>query len=485
MKYLVIVLVLLCLLIGAQGGETDLNQLVLQLGSVSFKERENADAALRALEKDVVPILARHTKAPDPEVQQRVVAIIAYLKTKPLTLRFADTNLVTAIKEAHGLDVLTDQSVKRVTSLKLRDRGITNLMGIAQLQDLSSLDLEGNGISDISELSKLLKVRYLKLQYNSITNIAPLLENMKRRDPGVSLTLYLTGNPLRRETSEKQIEKLRLGGVSIHHLWKDPLPEDWEVRFSKPVLRPYERMHIYVIPKPAEDARAAYEKHGMLRVDDGAGTVQKEGEEEPTPLKSLYVNWSGGRKWLLFTRTSKFDESIRQRKPGTYTYNLVVRGKETLWICPPIKLRVEVPEEDREMFEEFEQTKASAFLQHAKGYRSIDEADEQAVPYDRLIAFLRKHQDTYLSSLIAGRARDLSREDINYDRRMNASDKKAIAAIGVLSGERFVQQIEAMLMKATEDLEKVKGDPKARASSLRKAEEELFRAKEWSTYIED
>ena len=209
MKAVVICLVLLCLVLGVHGGEAEIDLLVLKLGRGSFKEREAADAALRALERDIVPLLGKHKKSRDPEVKQRILEIIAHLEKKPLTLRFADTNLVAGIKGQYGLDVLTDESVKRLTSLKLQGCGITNLVGISQLTEVSSLDLERNGVSDISELAKLLKIRYLKLQYNSITNIAPLLENMDKRDPSVSLTLYLTGNPLRRETASEDMEALR------------------------------------------------------------------------------------------------------------------------------------------------------------------------------------------------------------------------------------------------------------------------------------
>ena len=485
MKSVAILLVLLCLLLGAHGGEAEVDQLALKLGSVSFREREDADAALRALERDVVPFLRKHKKSRDPEIKQRISEIIAHLAAKPLTLRFADTNLTAGIKDQYGLDILTDKSVKGVTSLKLQGRGITNLAGIAQLPELSSLDLDRNGVSDVSELAKLMKLRYLKLQYNSITNIAPLLKSMDKRDPAVSLHLYLTGNPLRRETASKDIAALKSLGVSIRHLWTEPLPEDWEVRFSKPVLRPYERMHIYVIPKPAEDALAAYKEHGMLRVDDGAGTVQAEGAAEPTPLKSLYVNWSGGRKWLLFTQSTKIDESVRQREPGTYTYNLVVRAKETLWTCPPIKLKVEIPEKDRGMLEEFERTKASSFLKHDKGYRTVDEEGEPAIPYDKLLAFLEKYPDSYLNSIVCSRAVDLMGGDISYDRKVSSSDKKALARVGVLSNERFIETGKELLTRAQKDLARIKGDAQSSDTVLRRAEDKVYRAKEWFKHVED
>lgn len=62
--------------------EADASRLVRQLGSVSFKEREAATRALRALGERALVDLRAVKKHPDPEVRSRSTRLIAAIQTE-------------------------------------------------------------------------------------------------------------------------------------------------------------------------------------------------------------------------------------------------------------------------------------------------------------------------------------------------------------------------------------------------------------------
>ena len=88
-----------------------------------------------------------------------------------------DRNLATAVREALGLRTnarITDQAMKRLTTLDARENQIQNLGGLEHATQLTNLELYKNQIRDVSPLTGLTQLRRLSLDANQISDIRSL-----------------------------------------------------------------------------------------------------------------------------------------------------------------------------------------------------------------------------------------------------------------------------------------------------------------------
>jgi len=105
---------------------------------------------------------------------------------------FPDSNLKTAIISELGLsgDTVYNTAFCQLTSLDLRNKGISSLSGIEYAWALNLLLLDGNPLTDISSLATLAGMGFLSLGNTGIYDLSPLsgLTNME--------FLYLNNNNL-------------------------------------------------------------------------------------------------------------------------------------------------------------------------------------------------------------------------------------------------------------------------------------------------
>ena len=182
---------------------------------------------------------------------------IASLLPPPKVVSIPDPNLKRAIRSELGLasgDTLTDQAMKKLESLNVDNRKITNIAGLeyatqlrelfiggnqikhyarlAELPNLTTLYLWTNNISDLSVLPLLPKLELLDLNWNHIrdvnrlagfTNLTTLmLKGNQIRDvsPLTGLVnlevLHLQGNPIQDTSVLASLTELRDIDIDIH-----------------------------------------------------------------------------------------------------------------------------------------------------------------------------------------------------------------------------------------------------------------------------
>ena len=140
---------------------------------------------------------------------------IASLLPPPKVVSIPDPNLKQAIRSQLGLasgDMLTDRAMKKLGSLNVDDRKITNIAGLeyatqlrellmgrnqiksydrlAELPNLTTLYLWSNGINDLSVLPPMPQLEFLDLNWNQISDLSPLAEFTSLKE------LWLQGNKL-------------------------------------------------------------------------------------------------------------------------------------------------------------------------------------------------------------------------------------------------------------------------------------------------
>ena len=93
-------------------------------------------------------------------------------------ITFPDKNLEQAVRDTIGKPKgnITKGDVKRINTLYVFDKKISNLSGIENLSHLTSLNLSFNQISNIEPLKGLTKLTYLWLKGNQINDIGSLKE---------------------------------------------------------------------------------------------------------------------------------------------------------------------------------------------------------------------------------------------------------------------------------------------------------------------
>ena len=187
---------------------------------------------------------------------------IASLLPPPKVVSIPDPNLKRAIRSQLGLasgDTLTDRAMKKLESLNVDDRKITNIAGLeyatqlrelfmgrnqiknydrlAELPNLTTLYLWTNNISDLSVLPLLPKLELLDLNWNHIRDVSRLtgftnltilmLKGNKISDvsPLTELVnlevLHLKGNPIQDTSVLASLTKLRDIDIDIH---QQPVP---------------------------------------------------------------------------------------------------------------------------------------------------------------------------------------------------------------------------------------------------------------------
>ena len=112
---------------------------------------------------------------------------IASLLPPPKVVSIPDPNLAAAIRTQLGLaprDAITDQAMKRISSLSLDEGGINNLTGLEYTTQLETLFLGGNQIKSYKPLAELPKLTVLYLWANNISDlrVLPLLPQLKLLD---------------------------------------------------------------------------------------------------------------------------------------------------------------------------------------------------------------------------------------------------------------------------------------------------------------
>ncbi|WP_339147898.1 MULTISPECIES: leucine-rich repeat domain-containing protein [unclassified Sutcliffiella] len=93
----------------------------------------------------------------------------------PKGIYFADKKVEEAVREVIQEDgLITQDQLKTIEELAIRDAGIENLEGIHFLTELKTLDLRDNRITDIKPIGGLTKLVDLNLRGNQIADISTL-----------------------------------------------------------------------------------------------------------------------------------------------------------------------------------------------------------------------------------------------------------------------------------------------------------------------
>ncbi|UMZ75253.1 leucine-rich repeat domain-containing protein [Natranaerofaba carboxydovora] len=96
-------------------------------------------------------------------------------------VNISDENLEAAIKEELGVDQVTKENIKELTSLEAEREGVSDLNNLRKAENLKNLNLSGNKIQDIAALTELTGLEKLNLNNNEIKDIKALheLTNLK------------------------------------------------------------------------------------------------------------------------------------------------------------------------------------------------------------------------------------------------------------------------------------------------------------------
>ncbi|ACB84629.1 leucine-rich repeat domain-containing protein [Natranaerobius thermophilus] len=111
------------------------------------------------------------------EIEESIELVAEFAET----VNIPDENLEAAIKEELGVDQVTKENIKQLTSLEARREGISDLINLGKAENLKNLNLSGNKIQDITALTELTGLEKLNLNNNEITDIKALheLTNLK------------------------------------------------------------------------------------------------------------------------------------------------------------------------------------------------------------------------------------------------------------------------------------------------------------------
>ena len=123
-----------------------------------------------------------------------------------------DTNLSTKIAETLGKpsdEPVTVGDMLNLTSLTVKNAGISNLTGLQHAANLKTLVLDNNNITDVQPLTVFKKLGTVSLENNKISEVAPLVELTELK------TLRLRGNPLSYPSLNTHIPAMQAGGVDV------------------------------------------------------------------------------------------------------------------------------------------------------------------------------------------------------------------------------------------------------------------------------
>ena len=88
---------------------------------------------------------------------------------------FPDANLDAAVrKQVFAGDKMTEDDLKKLSTLKATGSGIRDLRGLEKCTNLAALELADNQITDLTPLKGLTNLQTLTLSANKIQDISPL-----------------------------------------------------------------------------------------------------------------------------------------------------------------------------------------------------------------------------------------------------------------------------------------------------------------------
>ncbi|HEY9058967.1 MAG TPA: stalk domain-containing protein [Pseudobacteroides sp.] len=105
------------------------------------------------------------------EEKAKIVSIIP-----PKAIKFSDAKLESAIRAAlkKTTGSITTTDAKKVKTLNLENKGITNIEGLQYFRGLTELNLIENKVKDIMKLGSLTELKTLKMDKNRVYDISPL-----------------------------------------------------------------------------------------------------------------------------------------------------------------------------------------------------------------------------------------------------------------------------------------------------------------------
>lgn len=92
------------------------------------------------------------------------------------SISFNDTNFKNALLnhspsiDTNGDDIIDTEEAEQITTLRIYNSGITNLIGIEYFTNIKILNVSGNSLTDI-DISKNIKLRHLNINENNLTSI--------------------------------------------------------------------------------------------------------------------------------------------------------------------------------------------------------------------------------------------------------------------------------------------------------------------------
>ena len=269
---------------------------------------------------------------------------------RPKTISVPDKNLKKAIQEKLGLNPhanITDRDMKTFRSLKLEDKGITNISGLehatelehlllgrnkisnyaplAQLSKLKRLFLWANGINDLNVLPPMPQLAFLDLNWNQISDLSPLAEFTSLKE------LWLQGNKLADTSTLFQLH----GGI---------FPPDEEVEVIEEqdnanrtyMLLVFRSLDLKVRINP--DA-TVYRSLNAVQNARQTVTTTNELVEKPTPATNVLVEdavhppmyWISTKNGALYRLVGTEVKNLVPRVQNATSLAIDVAGRKLYW----------------------------------------------------------------------------------------------------------------------------------------------------------
>ena len=260
---------------------------------------------------------------------------IASVLPPPKVVSIPDPNLKRAIRSQLGLasgDTLTDQAMKKLESLNVDNRKITNIAGLEYATQLRELFIGGNQIKNYTQLAELPNLTTLYLWTNNISDLSvlPLLPKLKLLDLNGNhirdvnrlagftnlTTLMLRGNQIR------DVSPLTgLVNLEVLHLQGNPI-QDTSVLASLTKLRDVD-IDIHQTPAPVVHVGLS-ERPPMYWVNTDDGTLHRLIGDEVENLASsvqnatdLAIDMTGGKLYWTERTSDRAGKIRRANLDGT------------------------------------------------------------------------------------------------------------------------------------------------------------------------
>jgi hypothetical protein len=108
-------------------------------------------------------------------------AVAEFASSSALAVQFPDKNLEAALRalvfeKKDKTDELSEDDLRKISTLEAKGRGIQNLAGIEHCTNLLLLDVSNNEIGDLGPIRGLVNLQSLSLAHNKISDLTPLME---------------------------------------------------------------------------------------------------------------------------------------------------------------------------------------------------------------------------------------------------------------------------------------------------------------------